>query len=288
MVRTSNIMKIPSVLHKQLHHIRTSHIYIIHTIHTDVKFDIYHIRSYIMTIGSHDFQVMFRGEIMPRETFCNLPVRKRHLIEQTAIKEFADRGYDKASVNTIVKKAGIAKGSFYQYFADKEDLFIYLMVEVIGGRKIEYISPTLQNPDKHDFFTLLRELFISGLKFASENPELQKLSTWLMKNTNHPVYRKLIKAAGPSSADVIRELMMKAAERNELRDDIDIDYIARLLPILISHTMEYCLDPAGGTVIMEKVDTLIDFIREGIGTRKKTEGAKNDFSKKSLSFLQQG
>lgn len=36
--------------------------------------------------------------------------------------KFAD-----ASINQIVRRAGVPRGSFYQYFADKEDLFGYLV-----------------------------------------------------------------------------------------------------------------------------------------------------------------
>jgi AcrR family transcriptional regulator len=53
---------------------------------------------------------------MPRATFVNLPQEKKKIIEETAIIEFASFGYDKASVNRIVEKCKIAKGSFYQYF----------------------------------------------------------------------------------------------------------------------------------------------------------------------------
>ena len=42
------------------------------------------------------------------------------------------------SVNQIVRRAGIPRGSFYQYFSDKEDLFAYLLEEVRNHIKEEY------------------------------------------------------------------------------------------------------------------------------------------------------
>ena len=88
---------------------------------------------------------------MPKETFFNLPNEKRQLIENTAISEFAANGYDKASINTIVAKSGIAKGSFYQYFTEKKDLFLHIILSVIAQKKIKYLSPVMTNPDKHDW-----------------------------------------------------------------------------------------------------------------------------------------
>ena len=61
---------------------------------------------------------------MPKETFLNLPEEKRNRILDAAIQEFAANPYDVASISNIVRKVGIAKGSFYQYFEDKKDLVI--------------------------------------------------------------------------------------------------------------------------------------------------------------------
>ena len=72
---------------------------------------------------------------MPKDTFFNLPGDKRTLICDVAIDEFADHPFDQASVNRIVAKSGIAKGSFYQYFEDKEDLFLYI-IQRIAEEKI--------------------------------------------------------------------------------------------------------------------------------------------------------
>ena len=43
-----------------------------------------------------------------------------------ALTEFADQGYQAASLNRMVAQAGIAKGSLYQYFPNKEGIFAYL------------------------------------------------------------------------------------------------------------------------------------------------------------------
>lgn len=64
---------------------------------------------------------------MPQETFFNLPDSKRKLIISAAIHEFSIANYNTASINQICKKTNIAKGSFYQYFADKLDLYVYIM-----------------------------------------------------------------------------------------------------------------------------------------------------------------
>ncbi|AEV94938.1 TetR family transcriptional regulator [Pediococcus claussenii] len=60
---------------------------------------------------------------MPTKTFFNLTQEKRDRILKAAEKEFARVPLYKASISNIVKTAKIPRGSFYQYFEDKEDLY---------------------------------------------------------------------------------------------------------------------------------------------------------------------
>ena len=114
-----------------------------------------------MTKRSRDLRVTKDGGgLLPKDTFYNLPEDKRQLILDTAIDEFAEFGYDKASINRIVEKTGIAKGSFYQYFEDKKDLFKYLIERSVQG-KLEFLSPVFLNPTENDFFTLQKEPYTS-------------------------------------------------------------------------------------------------------------------------------
>ena len=79
---------------------------------------------------------------MPQATFFNLPNDKKNLIISAAIDQFSSANYDKASINQICKKSNIAKGSFYQYFTDKMDLYAYIMTLAIE-EKIDSSVETL-------------------------------------------------------------------------------------------------------------------------------------------------
>ena len=75
---------------------------------------------------------------MPSETFLRLPEEKRTRFLNAAWEEFASTRFGDVSINQIIRKAGIPRGSFYQYFGDKEDLFLYLLEEVREHVKREY------------------------------------------------------------------------------------------------------------------------------------------------------
>lgn len=63
---------------------------------------------------------------MPTQTFFNLPEEKRSKLLHAAFDEFSAHAYEDASINAIIQAAEISRGSFYQYFADKDDLYFFL------------------------------------------------------------------------------------------------------------------------------------------------------------------
>lgn len=64
---------------------------------------------------------------MPSETFFRLPEDKRQRLMEAAWDEFTNVRFSDASINKIIRAAGIPRGSFYQYFTDKDDLFSFLV-----------------------------------------------------------------------------------------------------------------------------------------------------------------
>lgn len=60
------------------------------------------------------------------ESLLALPSEKRDRIINSALSEFATKGFALASTNVIVKQAGISKGALYYYVASKQELFTFL------------------------------------------------------------------------------------------------------------------------------------------------------------------
>lgn len=89
---------------------------------------------------------------MPSSTFFRLPEEKRQRLLTAAREEFKRTRFADASINRIILSARIPRGSFYQYFEGKEDLFKYLM-----GDMREYFYATLVRlleEGKGDLFTV--------------------------------------------------------------------------------------------------------------------------------------
>jgi AcrR family transcriptional regulator len=210
---------------------------------------------------------------VPKDTFFKLPEEKRVLICDVALDEFAQYPYDQASVNRIVTDSGIAKGSFYQYFEDKKDLYLFLM-GLIAEEKISYLSPTILNPDEHDFFALIRELFISGIRFASEHPRYAAIGNKLLANKDAPIFGELKLESLPSAYALFDPLIEKAVAKSEIRADLDVILLNFVIASMNLNIAEYWSASHPEEInesMIETVDAFIDILKNGIGTGQSEE-----------------
>src|SRR6478736_8463143 len=77
---------------------------------------------------------------MPKPTFFRLPEDRRARLVEEAIVEFADKPFAEASLSQIAQRARIPKGSFYQYFDDKLDLYRWLLTDEVPTRKRAFLG----------------------------------------------------------------------------------------------------------------------------------------------------
>ena len=94
---------------------------------------------------------------MPKEMFQKISKEKQETFINAAIDEFTTKSFENTSVNSIVKKAKISRGSFYNYFEDIEELFNYIFEKVKNERFI-YANHILKDCNK-DYFVFIKKLF---------------------------------------------------------------------------------------------------------------------------------
>ena len=225
---------------------------------------------YNMTRDSYENEVIFTHDNndrmvmkMPTDTFFNLPVEKRERIIEAAIDEFSRYSFHKARVTAIADNAGIAKGSFYQYFEDKKDLYKYLM-EIIAEKKLSYINKDmLMNREKYGFFQLLREVFLSGIRFAKENPRLVPIGEMLVADKD--LLSELYGEHRYLSSDFFKELLEFGREKGEIDPDADLDFLARMLSGLTYSLVDLVMED--GKIDMDDMeiyDKVLYFVENGI------------------------
>ena len=188
-----------------------------------------------MTDRSHDCPVTFI--YMPKETFLNLPPEKRERFLVAAINEFADNDYPNASISKVCKEAGIAKGSFYQYFADKKDLLLY-MVELSIVEK-QAMLEKIEIPDSNaGFFDSLRWIFKLQSGYNIQHPRLTEVIYRAFYGAL-PFKDEMIENLKQAGYEGYRQLLIKGIEDGSIRPDIDLDAATFLISTLFAELARY-------------------------------------------------
>ena len=161
---------------------------------------------------------------MPHQTFFNLPDKKRQTITDLAIAEFASHDYDNASITKIVKQAKIAKGSFYQYFEDKKELYLYL-VNLANKEKLAFLQQAKPPENKMGFFPYLRWLFGVGTQFDLTHPALSQI-VYRAVYGDVPFRDEILAMTQASSTEYIKQLVQQGVEQGDIATDVNPDMAA--------------------------------------------------------------
>lgn len=130
---------------------------------------------------------------MPKDTFMNLNEEKREKVEKAMEKEFARATFEKASVSRIVKDAEIPRGSFYQYFEDKEDAIRYIVQKHISlEHKMMYELLLQTQGDIFDMAVLVFEKMTNETK-ETDKRELYKNIMKEIKKNNIDIFDENLK-----------------------------------------------------------------------------------------------
>lgn len=182
---------------------------------------------------------------MPKPTFLNLPEEKRRTFLKIALAEFADNDYNSASVSKIVEKAGIAKGSLYQYFEDKQDLFLYLL-EVSNQEMLEAIRRSPPPDPQAGFFETLRWQMSITVRTAVQYPVQSRLARRAYTSPL-PFHDKVLEQARKVRSEHFEAMVKKAQANGELRLDLDPAVASFMVQGLMSDLGPFLQSKFGGS-----------------------------------------
>jgi len=215
---------------------------------------------------------------MVRQTFLNLPEEKRRRIVEVALEEFAARPYSKASLSNIVARARIAKGSMYQYFEDKKDLFVYLL-NMAAQEKLAYIQEEVD--PAADFFTAFEQSMMAGTRFGLEHPQLNKIIANAMDPLAEEALQELMAQGKRMSIEFFEKMILNGQEKGTVRRDIN--------PLLVANILQAVLGPALMDYILEVLGvTTQKFLSDAEVTKKFSEEMVKDVIDEVIKLLREG
>ncbi len=206
-------------------------------------------------------------------TFANLPPAKQEKILEAALAEFADKGYQPASVNVMVSASGIAKGSLYQYFKDKKSLFLYVFQVGIGLVR-RTLMRVKDETSQENFFDRMEQSLLAGVDFIHRHPKIYRIYLKILFDQHVPERDSLLAAVRQFAADYLSSLVRQGMARGEIRPDIPLPSLIFMLDALLDRFLQaVCvpafdvtlnLDQADNEEIRKRVQELVGILRHGL------------------------
>ena len=204
---------------------------------------------------------------MALKTFEKLDQKKKTRIFREAVREFSARGYAKASINAMVQNLGIAKGSMFQYFGDKQGLFHFVFSRSVEMVK-EYLKAIRNKTAGENLFARLETILTSGVQFVRKHPRIYTLYVKLQFEGNMGFCATLLSSLRRESFEFLSDLIRTGIERGELDPTLDVTRTAFVLDAVLdrflhAHMLEH-LD-AGLNLKRADTDTTQTWVREIVG-----------------------
>ena len=209
---------------------------------------------------------------------------------EAALEEFTQRSFVDASVNTIIERAGISKGSFYYRFESKYALYIHLLRTGVR-RKWEYITTHAadasngdrgeavddtsgsvgtdgrdEQSDLFDEFLFQADL---GVQFALEHPAYHRLAVMLSREKGTAVYDDALRDLGQDDSANLQGRIRAAISRGEIRSDFSEAFLRTVVPQLlvlydqvVFRETEWDLQTA-----RDRLQEYVEFLRHGLATK---------------------
>jgi AcrR family transcriptional regulator len=172
---------------------------------------------------------------VPTDTWDKLSASRRDRVLDAAEREFGTHGYSGGSLNVIARNAGVAKGSLFQYFTDKLDLYVHVC-DVATERMRSDLVPILVGLDpSRPFGPWLTDMLAAWIAYFRTHP----IERGIVAATNlemDPEVRAAVRdVANAAYLEVLRPLVVAFRDRGDLRADVDVDVLLAYLLLLAPH-----------------------------------------------------
>ena len=199
---------------------------------------------------------------MPTLTFNNLPEEKKNIIIEASIKEFKRALLIDASINKIIKDAGISRGSFYTYFKDINDLYTYSL-NSYKEKIIKTIKQALSETNG-DLFETTKKSYEKILKLCSKDKQLFK-NIFLNFNYNISIRNKMYEENLENKYKIVELISQIKKENLNINTEEELFYIIDIIIGFIMHGLiDLFMDKEKEERVKEKLDKQLEILKRGI------------------------
>ena len=192
---------------------------------------------------------------MPKQTFQNLPEDKKKKILEAAKNEFSRVSVTEASINNIVTRANIARGSFYQYFESKEDLLLFMVNEESEEVKKMVDKKIKEKGDIFETFIFFYDKIIKTCKDNKNKKFYKTVFANLRANDNIILGR---------AKEEIYDSLLKNTDTSQFKNKEDLNILIDMLNAITRWTIIQTVTSNNPIDIRNKYIKQIEYIKSGI------------------------
>jgi len=193
------------------------------------------------------------------------PLLRYPELKEAAIDEFAAKRYDDASLNDILKKAGISKGSFYHHFGGKFGLYAAVM-DIVTQKKLSYFYPLMQEKlDTTDFFGTLKVAIKATTEFMLDDERMQHLSSRLMEEDDG-FRSRLFGIFGVNYYESFNEWVYQAVQSGQIDSRYPPGFVVKLIEVTFAN-IHKLVSSGEPEYLLETAIQVIDVVQYGISRK---------------------
>lgn len=186
---------------------------------------------------------------------------KYHRILEAAVKVFARQGFHQSTVAQIAKEAGVADGTIYLYFKNKDDILVHFF-----GFKAKQVFDRFHAEVARgaDSVEKLRNLVRVHLSEFQRDPDM----AIVYHVETHQISRLAedqIRAMGKMYHDIISDIVEEGQQEGLLRWDLYLSLVKRLILGAVDETIGAWLHSGRSYDLISMADPLADLFIKGIG-----------------------
>lgn len=155
-----------------------------------------------------------------------IPEDKEEVIYEAALAEFSKNGYDLASTNKIVNSIDISKGTLFNYFGNKRNIYIFVVKRVL-----DFLTPIFLEDIKNlspDFFERISQVSAAKLKLTLQYPEESNI---LLESfgTKFEDFKKELQSEYDKYVALSNKLLLDELDFSKFKPGIDVQVVFNML-----------------------------------------------------------
>jgi TetR/AcrR family transcriptional regulator, fatty acid metabolism regulator protein len=186
---------------------------------------------------------------------------KYHRILEAAVKVFAEQGFFQSTVSQIAKEAGVADGTIYLYFKNKEDI----LVQFFSYKARQVFARFREEVDAAD--TAVDKLRNLIHRHLAEFQNDRNMATVYRAEThqNSRLVEEQIKEMSKMYLDIVSEIVEQGQEEGVIRRDLYLGLVKRFILGAVDEVINTWLYTGSNYDLVTMADPLVDLFMRGIG-----------------------